>query len=157
MRNLKIFPAFLAALATLAFSAPALPFYVPAEIGMKGLGKGNVEAIELEFHAMEQAALLFRSEDPAGAGGLQEGVNHVANLSKYTDAPDRYADTQRYGLLTDSRGWWLGVAVPKAESMREYVAQAAAGRGWVGSPDTSAPPGNAAFHSGDGVVWKLFR
>jgi hypothetical protein len=147
---------FLVLLMTLVFPTAAFSFFVPAEGGLAGLGKGNVQAIEAEFRAMEQAALLFRSENPTEAGGLQEGVNHIADLSKYPDAPSHYSDTQRYGLLVDSHGWWLGIAVPKAESMREYVVQASGSKGWVGSPDTSTPPGSD-FRLEDEVVWKLFK
>ena len=156
MKNRKIFFALLAVL-MLTFPTAALPFYVPAGAGVKGLGRANVQAIESEFSAMEQAALLFRTEDYAGANNLEEGVNHVANLSNYTDAPGRYTDTERYGLLVDSRGWWLGVAVPKADSMREHIVQAAPGKGWLGSRDTFTPPGKAAFQTKDEIVWKLFR
>jgi hypothetical protein len=131
-------------------------YYIPTEVTTKGLGKANVQAIESEFSAMQQAATLFRAEDPLAAD-LQEGVNHVANLSRSTDAPTRYSDTQRYGLLTDSRGWWLGVAVPTAESMRDYVAQLAASKGWTGSPSTSTPPGSAVYQASDEIVWMLFR
>jgi len=156
VKNRKIFFALLAVLA-LTFPTAAFPFYVPAGSGIKGLGRANVQAIESEFSAMEQAALLFRTEDPAGANNLQEGVNYAADLSNYTDVPGRYTDTERYGLLVDSRGWWLGVAVPKADSMREYVAQSAPGKAWFGSRDTSTPPGKAAFQAKDEIVWKLFR
>ena len=152
MRNRSIF---LALLLMLVFPAAAFSFYVPADVGLRALGRGNVQALESEFRAMQQAALIFRAEDSA-AGNLQEGVNHIAYLSGYTDNPGHYSDEQSYGLLVDSRGWWLGVAAPEAESMREYV-QAAADRGWFGSPDTSTPPGNDTFQTGDAIVWKLLR
>ena len=154
MRRYKIF---LILLVVLAFPPAALSFYVPVEGGLTGLGQGNVQAIESEFRAMQQAAMLFRAEDPAGAGDLQEGENHIGRLSKYTDAPGHYSDTERYSLLVDYRGWWLGVAAPKADSMREYVINVAANNDWLGSSDTYTPPGNAAFGSDDEVVWKLFR
>jgi hypothetical protein len=156
MRKCKVLLALVAVL-TFTFPTAAFPFYVPAESGTAALGRSHVQAIEAEFRAMEQAALLFRTYDPDEAAGLQEDVNHIAGLSNHTDAPHRYSNSQRYGLLVDSHGWWLGVTVPEAESMRDYVADAAGSRGWVGSSDTYTYPGSSAYHSEDAVVWKLLK
>jgi hypothetical protein len=121
------------------------------------MGKANVLAIEADLRSLEQAALLFRSEDPAGAEAVAQNVNNIALLARYTDVPGRFEDASRYGFIADSRGWWLGVIVTDSDVMRVSAAEAAGSHDWIGSPDTMTPPGDAIFEMKDGVVWKLLR
>jgi hypothetical protein len=132
----------------------AFAFYLPVEPGLKGVGSANVQTLEADLRSLEQAAILFRSEN---ADALSENVNNIALLARYTDIPSRFGDTESYGFFVDSRGWWIGAAVQDMDAMRDSAAGAAGSHGWIGSANTMTPPGNAAFGAGDGAVWKLLR
>ena len=138
-------------------SSDVFAFYIPVAPTLKGVGNANVQVIDADFRSMEQAALLFRLEDPSEANNLSLGVNHIGILAQYSDAPGRFADSSNYGFLVDARGWWIGIKVSGSESTREYVKQAAGSHGWLGSPDTLIIPGSAVFGEGDSVVWKFLR
>ena len=128
--------------------------HAPAAPSLRGIGGANVQAIEADFRAMEQAALLFFSDNP---GSLAPGVNYADLLARYTDVPTRFGDSSRYGFLADSRGWWAGISISGTDLTREHVADAAGRYGWLGSSDTSIPPGDSIFNVGDSVVWKFLR
>ena len=147
----------LAALGIIGCYRCAFAFYVPAAPALRGIGGANVQTIDTDFRSLEQAALLFSSENPEEAIYLTDGVNHVALLAQYTDNPSRFADISHYGFIVDSRGWWIGIAVTGSDSTREYVTQAARTHGWLGSSDISVPPGDAVFGGRDSVVWKFVK
>ena len=153
----KFLSVLLAVFGVIGCFSEAFAFYASAAPYLRGIGSADVQAIDAEFRSMEQAALLFFSENSSEANSLTPGVNHAGLLSQYTDVPARFADSSRYGFLTDSRGWWIGIAVSGSDPAREYVVQAAGTQGWLGSSDTSTPPGNAIFNEGDSVVWKFLR
>ncbi|MDR1732890.1 MAG: hypothetical protein LBR61_12440 [Synergistaceae bacterium] len=133
----------------------AFAFYIPVAPTLKGIGNASVQAIEADMRALEQAALLFRSENPS-AGSLPKNVNHVELLAPYTDIPGRFGDVTHYAFFSDERGWWIGAAVPGGEA-RSSAAQAAPAHEWFGSPNATTAPGSAFFGGNDGFVWKLLR
>ncbi|MDR3229905.1 MAG: hypothetical protein LBT65_00550 [Synergistaceae bacterium] len=148
----------LAAMGILACSfSGAGAFYIPVEPGLRGMGSANVLAIEADLRALEEAALLFRSEDSAGAEAMAHNVNNIALLAGYMDVPGRFEDASRYGFIADARGWWLGAVVTDSDVMRVSAAEAAKNRNWLGSPDTATPPEGTVFEIKDSVVWKLMR
>jgi hypothetical protein len=124
---------------------------------LKGIGRANVLALEADLRSLEQAALLFRTDDSAGAGNLEANVNNVALLARYTDTPSRFGDASHYGFIADSRGWWIGVAVSATDVAHDAAVDAAGSRSWIGSPNTMTPPGDAVFGANDDVVWRLLR
>lgn len=129
--------------------------YIPDIGAAKGIGGARSQALELDFRALEAAAMQFASDEAGTAAGL-DGGNHIALLAKYTDVPGKFTAPGAYSFYVIDGAWWIGAAVAR-DAGRESIAAGAAAHGLFGSPDVDTPPTGAMFAATDGAAWKKVR
>ena len=141
-------------LACLCVCVTSEAYYVPTGVALKGLGGAHADAVGMDLSTLEQASLLFFSDEAEAAATLQGG-NHISLLAKYTDVPAKFDDPGTYSFYAVNGAWWTGIAVMNNEG-RTQLASAAANHGFYGSDSLDTPP-VGVYSSNNLVVWKQVR
>ena len=135
---------------TLTVAGAEAAFYVPADPGLKGIGGAQRQAILSDLRNLAAVARLFQTQEPDTAASMQEGVNYISSLAKYTDVPSKFDDEDMYAFLVVAGEWWVGVSILD-NTARSSIASAS--DGLYGSSDIRTPPQSNPFQDADSAAW----